>query len=105
MKAPFSALGLFFVLVGCSGEPSCLSKAQMAELETLKADKDLWDKDSKSLRSFRERYNHVKLSLYDELIEINKSFAPNDSKEQARRHLFIPKDIKSHLDSLSKRKK
>jgi len=111
MTKRFPILVICFLLSGCGNEFSGLSYEKRMEfdnlkkeLESFKTEKSLWEKDRKVLQDFRDRYDHVKLSLYDDFVEINRSFAPDDSKESAKHHLFIPKDIKTRMESLSKKR-
>ncbi len=49
----------------------------------------------RELVNFRKSYNHVHLPFYDEIVDINRSFASNEEEVKiAHRKLFIPKDIK-----------
>jgi hypothetical protein len=95
MKKLLAISSVFFILTGCNDQNFSNEKIT---LEKIKKENNLLKQKNKEYLSFINRYNHVKLSLYDDLIEINKSFAPDIYKEKAIHYLFIPKDIKSKIN-------
>jgi hypothetical protein len=53
------------------------------------------EREIQELRKFQKRYWHVHLPFYDEIVEVNRSFAPSEEEgKKAHRVLFIPKNIK-----------
>jgi|JI9StandDraft_1071089.scaffolds.fasta_scaffold122049_2 hypothetical protein len=62
------------------------------------------EKDIVKLRKFVNSYYHVHLPFYDEVVSINKSFAPNETAAlKAHRILFIPKDIRSQIEQIDQK--